>query len=69
MLAPCCHPQIAWETYAGRAWLEGHGIDESAFGVLRDVVRRGQGLFLEEAEVSFQAWPVERPGLRPVHRS
>ena len=39
VLAPCCHPQIAWETYAGRAWLEGHGIDESAFGVLRDVVR------------------------------
>ena len=39
VLAPCCHPQITWETYAGRAWLEGHGIDESAFGVLRDVVR------------------------------
>ena len=39
VLAPCCHPQIAWETYAGRAWLEGHGIGEEAFGVLRDVVR------------------------------
>jgi len=39
VLAPCCHPQISWETYAGRAWLEGHGIDGSAFGVLRDVVR------------------------------
>jgi len=39
VLAPCCHPQIAWETYAGRAWLEGHGIGAEAFGVLRDVVR------------------------------
>ena len=35
VLAPCCHPQIAWETYAGRAWLEGHGIGEDAFGVLQ----------------------------------
>ena len=39
VLAPCRHPQIAWETYAGRAWLEGHGIGEEAFSVLRDVVR------------------------------
>ena len=37
--ASCCHPQISCGTYAGRAWLEGHGIDGSAFGVLRDVVR------------------------------
>lgn len=39
VLAPCCHPQIAWETYAGKSWLEGNGVDEAAFGVLRDVVR------------------------------
>ena len=25
VLAPCCHPQITWETYAGRDWFAAPG--------------------------------------------
>ena len=38
-LAPCCHPQITWETYAGRSWLEARGFDERQFEILKDLVR------------------------------
>ena len=30
-IAPCCHPQISWQTYTGRAYLEGLGFDENDF--------------------------------------
>ena len=49
VLAPCCHPQITWETYAGRDWFAAHGLDEADFRVLLDLVLASKHARVEDA--------------------
>lgn len=37
-IAPCCHPQITWAEYCNPAFLTEHGLSESDFGTLLELL-------------------------------
>ena len=37
-IAPCCHPQIEWDSYAGRGYLEGLGFSREDFAVFLEFI-------------------------------